>query len=106
MNCRTRSSPDFGPGFVAKLGLDLIPDLRQLLVTAQFFARDVGHDFFMSHAEAQVGALAVFEPEHVVAHDRPAAAGLPHLTRMQRGQKEFLPDLVHLLADDGHDLVE
>ena len=29
-----------GPRLVAKLGLDLVPDLRQLLVAAQFAARD------------------------------------------------------------------
>ena len=40
MNCRTRSRPHLGPRLIAKLGLDLIPDLRQLLVAAQFAARD------------------------------------------------------------------
>ena len=71
-----------GPGLVAKLGLNLIPDLRKLLVAAQFLAGDLGHDLFVRHAQTQVGALAVFQPEHVVAHDRPAPARLPQFARM------------------------
>ena len=106
MNCRTRSKPGLRPRLIAKLGLNLIPDLRQLLVAAQFFARDIGHDLFVRHAQAQIGALAVFQAKHVVAHHRPASAGLPNLARMQRRQIELLPNLVHLLADDAHDLVE
>ena len=54
----------------------------------------------------EVGALAVLEAEHVVAHHGPAAAGLPQLAGMEGGQEEFLADLVHLFADDVHDLVE
>ncbi len=98
--------PGPGPRLIAKLGLNLIPDLRQLLVTAQLFARDLGHDFFFGHAQAEIGALAVFQAKQVVAHHRPAPAGLPKLARMQRWQVKFLADLVHLLADDGDDLVE
>ena len=78
----------FGPGLVAELGLDLIPDLRQLLVAAQFAARDGGHDFFVRHAEAQVAPEAVLEPEHVVAHDVPAAGFLPHFGGIERGQQK------------------
>ena len=63
----------FGARLVAEFGLDLIPDLRQLFVAAQFAARDGGHDFFVRHAEAEVAAETVFQAEHVVAHDVPAA---------------------------------
>ena len=106
MNCRTRNRPDLGRGLIAEFGLNLVPDLRQLLVAAQLLAGDLGHDLFMGHAQTEVGALAVFQPEHVVAHHRPAPAGLPQFPRMNRGQVELLPDLVHLLANDVHDLVE
>ena len=105
MNWRTRSRPDFGPRLVAKFRLDLIPDLRQLLVAAQFFPGDLRHDLFVGHAQAQVGALAIFQAKHVVAHPGPAAARLPHLARIQGRQIKLLPDLVHLLADDGDDLL-
>src|SRR5207248_8371166 len=51
-------------------------------------------------------ALPIFlEPEHVLAHHRPAAALLPDLARVERRQVEFLPaDRRHLLADDRGDL--
>ena len=59
----------------------------------------------MRHAQAKVASAAIFEAEHVVAHGRPPPARLPQLPRMQSRQQELLPDLVHLLADDGDDLV-
>jgi hypothetical protein len=96
----------FGAGLVAELGLDLVPDLRKLLVAAQLAARDGGHDLFVGHAEAEIGALAVLEAKHGVAHDGPAAGLLPRLARQEGGEKELLADGVHLFADDGDDLVE
>ena len=66
-----------GAGLVAELGLDLVPDLRELLVAAQLVARDGGHDLFVGHGQAELGAFAVFEAEHVVAHAGPAAGFLP-----------------------------
>src|ERR1700686_5706917 len=60
----------------------------------------------MRHAETQIGSLAVFQTEHVVAHHPPASAGLPQLPWMNGRQIEFLSDFVHLLADDTHDLVK
>jgi hypothetical protein len=46
-----------------------------------------------------------FKPEHVVAHDVPAAGLLPHLGRVQRRQKHLLgADGVHLLAHNPLDL--
>ena len=94
-----------GTRLVAKLGLNLIPDLRQLLITAELFARDVGHDFFMRHAQTKVSALAIFEPKHVVAHGCPTPARFPNFAWIQRRQVELLSDRVHLLADDAHDLL-
>ena len=95
----------FGPRLVAELGLDLIPDLRQLFVAAQFAARDRGHDLFVGHGQAQVAAEAVLQAEQVVAHDVPAAGFLPDLGRIQRGQIHLLPaDGVHLLAHNLLDL--
>jgi hypothetical protein len=54
MKVRSRIRPDFGRGLVAKLDLNLIPHLRQLLVRADFVARDRGEHFFVRHAEAHV----------------------------------------------------
>src|SRR5208282_5786857 len=62
-------------------------------------------DFFVGHAQTEVGALAILEAKHVFAHHSPAPALLPEIAWMQRGQVELLADLVHLLADDAHDLL-
>src|SRR5207237_6294625 len=96
----------FGPRLVAKFRLDLVPDLGELLVAAQFLAGDVGDDLLVGHGEAELGALAVFQAEHVVAHAGPAAAGLPDLFGVDRGKIELLTDAVHLLAHDADDLVD
>jgi len=90
-----------GPGLVAELRLDLVPDLGKLPVGAQLVAGDGGEDLLVGHAQAHVAAPAVLEAEHVVAHDLPAAGGLPDLRRVDGREVELLaPDPVHLLADD------
>ena len=66
-----------GARLIAELGLDLVPDLRKLLVAAQLVARDGGHDLFVRHGEHELGALAVLEVEHVLSHDGFAAGLLP-----------------------------
>jgi len=60
----------------------------------------------VGHAQAKLGALAVLEAEHVVAHDGPAAALDPGVLGEDAGEQEFLADFVHFVADDGDDLVE
>ena len=60
MNWRTRSRPDLRTRLVAKLGLNLVPDLRKLLVAAQFLAGDIGHDLFVGHAQANSAPLRSF----------------------------------------------
>ena len=59
----------------------------------------------MRHAQAKIGALAVLEAEHVVAHGGPAAALLPQLARKNGGQVKLLANAVHLLAHNADDLV-
>ena len=92
------------PRLVAQLGLELVPHLRQLTVGVQLGGQ-AGHDLFVRHAERELGALAVLEPEHLVAHDLPAAAALPELGRVHDRHQDLLgADPVHLLADDADDL--
>src|SRR5438270_5921706 len=93
----------FWPRLVTKFGLNLVPDLRQLLVAAQFFAGNLGHDLFRCHAETKVGSFTVLEAEKIVTHQGPSATGLPNLARLQRRKMELLSDLVHLLAYYGND---
>ena len=99
--------PGFRPLFVAEFGLDLIPDLRELLVAAQFAARNHGHDLFVGHGEAQGASEAVLEAEQVVAHHVPAAGFLPDFGRIQRRKVHLLSaDGVHLLPHNLLDLEE
>ncbi len=69
-------------------------------------AGDVGHDLLMGHAEAQIGALAVLEAEHVVAHQRPPPALAPQVGGMNGRQQKFLADAIHLFAHDPCDAVD
>ncbi len=92
------------PGLVAELRLELVPGLRKLLVRAQLRGQR-RENLLVGHSQCELRALAVGEPEHLLAHDLPAAAALPDLRRVHVGQQYFLrADLVHLLPDDLDDL--
>src|SRR6185369_554354 len=93
-----------GPCFIAKLGLDLVPDLWQLFVRTKLAARDRREDFFMRHAKDHVGAFAILETKHLIADREPTARLLPDLSRMKCGQEKLLTaDRVHLFTQDLHD---
>ncbi len=98
--------PGLGAGLVAELGLDLVPDLGELLVGAELGAGDGGHDLFMGHAEAELCALAVCQAKHVLAHGGPASGLFPDFFGVDGREEELLADAVHLLADDCDDLVD
>ncbi len=91
-------------GLVAKLGLDLEPDLRELTVAPELVPGDGGEDFLVGHAQAIVRLAAILQPEHFVADLLPASALLPELSRVEDRKVELLSaDAHHLLADDGLD---
>jgi len=48
-----------GPDFIAKLGLYLVEIDRQLLVAAQFPARNIGDDLLVGGAEAVIAAVSI-----------------------------------------------
>ncbi len=94
----------FWPWLVAKLDLNLIPNLRQLLVRTDFIARDGREHFFMRHAETHVRAFAILKTEHVIADRTPTPRLLPDFRRMQRGQIKLLStDPVHFLPQNLND---
>ncbi len=94
-----------GAGLVAELGLDLIPDLRKLLVAAELAAGDRGHDFLVGHAEAKLALEAVAQAEHGVAHGVPAAGFLPEFGGVEGREVDLLrADGIHLFAHDLLDL--
>src|SRR5206468_3371931 len=91
---------------VTLLGLDLVPDLRQVTVGADLARGEPRDDFLVRHPEAQVASVAVLEFEHL-RDALPAARLLPDVGGMDHGHRDLLPaDRVHLLADDRVDLVE
>ena len=94
-----------GPRLVALLGLEVVPELRQLLVAVDLARREPRDDLFVRHGQGHVRALAVLEAEHLLADGVPAAALLPDLRRLQHRHEHLLAaDGVHLLADDLLDL--
>ena len=94
------------PGLVPLLGLDLVPDLRQVPVRADFVRGEPRHDLLVRHAEAEVAPPAVLQLEHLV-DALPPPRLLPELGGLDDGHRDLLPaDRVHLLADDRVDLVE
>ena len=93
-----------GPRLVPELGLELIPELRQVPVGGQLGA-DRGEDLLVSHAQHDLGALAVPEPEHLLAHHVEPAALDPDRRGLHARQQHLLAaDPVHLFPDRGHDL--
>ena len=95
-----------GARLVALLGLDVVPELRQLLVAVHLARGQPGDDLFVGHGQRHVGALAVLEAEELVADGVPAARLLPDLGRVDDRHEHLLAaDGVHLLADDGGDLL-
>ena len=90
----------FRPRLIAELGLNLVPDLGKLFIAAQLFAGNIGHDLFVGHAQAQIPSTTVLKAKQVIAHHRPAPAGLPQFARMHGRQIKLLPNLVHLVAHD------
>ena len=99
--------PGLGPRLVTELGLDLVPDLRQLLVAPQLAAGEEGDNLFFRHAQAVFAAPPVVEAEHVAADRVPAAALFPDFSGMQFGRVDLLrADGVHFLPDDALDLAQ
>jgi len=95
-----------GPRLVAFLGLEVVPELRELLVAVDLPRRQPGDDLFVGHRQGHVAALAVLEAEHLAADGVPAAALLPDLRRLHDRHEHLLAaDGVHLLADDLLDLL-
>jgi hypothetical protein len=84
---------------VPVLVLDLIEDHRQVLVGRVLALDHEGEQLLVRRAEQVVPALAVLEPEQVVAVLGPAAGRLVELARQQGRELHLLrADPVHLLA--------
>src|SRR6266851_499783 len=99
--------PRARPRLVALLGLDLVPDLREIAIGANLPRGQPRHDFLVRHAQAHVALVPVLEAEHLPADGVPAPRLLPDLRGMQHRHGQLLAaDAIHLLADDGVDLLD
>src|SRR5580765_8711011 len=67
---------------IAELRLNLEDVQGQLLVAGDDLPDDVGHDFFVRRAEAEVRVLPILEAEEFLAVQIPAPAFLPELLRL------------------------
>ena len=93
--------PEAGPDLVAELGLDLVEVHRQLLVAAQFPARQVGDDLLVGGAEAEFPLVAILDAQQLGTVLLPAPGLLPQLRRLHRRHQDLQgPGPVHLLPDD------
>src|SRR5437868_6303220 len=72
-----------GPGLVALLRLDLIPDLGEIAIGADGARRQPRDDLFVRHAQAHVAVIAVLQAEHLGADGVPPAAVAPDLGGVQ-----------------------
>ncbi|KWV89428.1 hypothetical protein PFLmoz3_00850 [Pseudomonas fluorescens] len=90
---------------VTKLGLDLIQVERQLLIAAQLVAHQVGDDFFVGRAGAEIAAMTVFKAQQLRAVLFPAPGFLPQLSRLGARHQHFQrAGRVHFFTNDGFDL--
>ncbi len=76
--------PRARPGLVAELGLDLIEPQRQVLVGRVEVLDEKGEHLLVGRGQQEVVALAVLEPEDVVAVVGPAVGQLVGLLGQQR----------------------
>ncbi len=74
-----------GSRLVAELGLQVEPDLGQLLVGGQL-GGDLGKDLLVGHREQEVGPSAILELGEDALDVVPAAGLLPDLTRKHHRQ--------------------
>ena len=92
---------------VAELSLQVVDKLRKLAVGADLAARQVSHHLLVGHGQGHVAAGAVLPMDQFRVSGVPAAGLLPQIARLRDRHGDFLPaDRVHLLADDGLDLVQ
>jgi len=93
--------------FVAELGLDLEEVDWQLLVAVQLVARQVGDDFFVGRADAELAPMTVLQAQQLGAVLLPAPGFLPQLGWLDRRHQHFQgPGLVHLVTHDSLGLAQ
>ena len=67
------------PALVAEFHLDLVEVRRQLAVTLELVARDVGDDFLVRRPQAEVALVAILDAQQFGAELAPPAGFHPQL---------------------------
>ena len=107
VNSRTRMRPGAGAGIVSPFGLEVIDEGGELAIGLDFFADEIGDDFFVGHGENHVTAVAILEASHFVANLIVAFGFFPDGGGVDDGHGDFLSaDFFHFFADDGFDFVD
>ena len=79
------------PRFVPEFGLNLVVINRQLLMTAQLSAGNVGNDLFVGRAEAKIAIMPVFKFEQqALVIKLPTSGFFPKLTGLRDRHQQFL----------------
>ena len=87
--------------FVAEFGLDMVKVFRQLFVAVDFFAYDVGNNFFTGWTHAEIAVMTVFQAQQFFTIKLPAAGFLPQLGRLyHRHQQLHATCAGHFFAHD------
>lgn len=90
---------------VTELGLDLVHVEWQLFIAGQLVTGQVGDDFFVGRANAEVALVAVLQAQQLRAVLFPAAGLLPQLGRLDAWHQHFQgTGGVHFLTHHGLDL--
>ena len=97
--------PETRPDFVAELGLNLVEVHRQLAITADIAAHQIGDDFFMRRPEHELALVTILQPQQLGTVLRVAAGFLPQLGRHHHWRQQFQgTGAIHFLAHDRLDL--
>ena len=76
--------------FVAEFPLDLIKVLRQIPITFDEAAEDIGDDFFVGRAVEHLPLMTVDDAQHLLAVIVVAPAFFPEIGRLDRRHEQFL----------------
>jgi hypothetical protein len=88
-------------GIVAPLGLDMVEQLGQLAVGADFVPHQVRNHFLVGHGQDHIVSGLVLKAAHFSAHLEPAPGFLPDIGRVDHRHGDLLPaNCVQLLAQD------
>ena len=90
------------PTFIAIFILNLIQAQGQGFIRADGLAHQVGNDFFVGWAKAELALVSVSNAHQFLAVDLPATALFPQFSWLQNRHQDLLPtETVHFFTDNG-----